>query len=206
VSKAFTKESDDGGVEDLIPGPKDPLPPGVKNYITPEGAARLKRELKELIEASRPAAAALRDDATGDRRRNLQAIDRRIRFLADRIANLEIVPTGIPSHDRVRFGARVTVADENGVEKTYRIVGVDESDPAAGEVELHIPHRQGPSLAACRRCGDGRASRGTQELRDSGPGIPLKNRRAMVTKSGASSQVGSTGSERPERSARPVLE
>ena len=44
MSKAFTKENDsdtedDDGI-DLSP----PLPPGGKNYITPEGCARLRAE------------------------------------------------------------------------------------------------------------------------------------------------------------------
>ena len=42
-------------------------------------------------------------------------------------------------HDVVRFGSRVTVADENGQQKTFEIVGVDESDPAAGKVAFLAP-------------------------------------------------------------------
>jgi transcription elongation factor GreB len=51
MSKAFTKESDAVVDEDLqLP----PLPAGGKNYITPQGFATLRAELKELVENERP--------------------------------------------------------------------------------------------------------------------------------------------------------
>ena len=57
MSKAFTKESDgddDGGDGDGD-GPQLPaLPAGGKNYITPQGYARLKAELLDLIDNERP--------------------------------------------------------------------------------------------------------------------------------------------------------
>ena len=37
------------------------------------------------------------------------------------------------------FGATVRVADEDGNEKTYRIVGIDEADPARGQVSWIAP-------------------------------------------------------------------
>jgi transcription elongation factor GreB len=41
--------------------------------------------------------------------------------------------------DVVRFGALVTLADEDGNEKRYRIVGPDEADPTAGRISFQSP-------------------------------------------------------------------
>ena len=51
MSKAFTKESDDSNNDDELQLP--PLPPGGKNYITPQGFATLRAELKELVEVEK---------------------------------------------------------------------------------------------------------------------------------------------------------
>lgn len=145
VNKAFTKESDDS-FDDIIPEPKDLLPPGVKNYVTPEGAEQLRSDLRHLSDVERPRVATgdVREagpvgDAEAAKRRRLDAIDRRIRFLRDRVQNMEVVDTKGQSTHRVRFGASVTVRDEEDVEKTYRIVGVDEADPAAGKISWLSP-------------------------------------------------------------------
>ena len=47
MSKAFTKETDhDDDDDDVMPS----MPTGVKNYITPQGYARLRGELMQLID------------------------------------------------------------------------------------------------------------------------------------------------------------
>ncbi len=107
-----------------------------KNYITPKGLARLQAELHQLVRIERPEvtktvawAASL-----GDRSENadyiygkkrLREIDRRSRFLASRIEQAVIVDPILTTSDKVQFGATVTVEDE-GVVKTFSIVGVDE--------------------------------------------------------------------------------
>ena len=48
MSKAFTKESDGDDDDDI--GALPPLPPGGKNYITPQGYQRIKNELLDLID------------------------------------------------------------------------------------------------------------------------------------------------------------
>ncbi|MCS5606058.1 MAG: transcription elongation factor GreB, partial [Alphaproteobacteria bacterium] len=50
MSKAFTKEAE---AEDL-PEVSPPLPSGTKNYLTPEGHARLTDELNHLRRVERP--------------------------------------------------------------------------------------------------------------------------------------------------------
>lgn len=148
MSKAFTRESDDGSFDEVIPEPRDPLPEGAKNYVTPEGAKALKDELTRLEEVLRPQALRSsrgREQGAGPSegslspRKQLEAIDRRIRFLRDRIANMVVVDPARQDQDSVHFGARVTVADEEGNERVCRIVGVDESDPAEGKVSWISP-------------------------------------------------------------------
>lgn len=136
MSKAFTKESDEGPGNEVHPEPKDPLPAGVKNYVTPEGAEALREELSRLEQEPRPKAGA---DKGGAARKRLEALERRIQFLRDRVANMTVVDPGSQDKDSVHFGATVTVADEEGNEKSYRIVGVDESDPAKGKISWISP-------------------------------------------------------------------
>jgi transcription elongation factor GreB len=134
MSKAFTKESDEGPGDEVHLEPRDPLPAGVKNYVTPEGAAALRDELSRLEREPR-------SKAGGDkaRKKALEALERRTQFLRDRVANMMVVDPGSQDKDSVHFGASVTVADEEGNEKSYRIVGVDESDPAQGKISWISP-------------------------------------------------------------------
>jgi transcription elongation factor GreB len=134
MSKAFTKESDEGPGNEVHLEPKDPLPAGVKNYVTPEGAAALRDELSRLEREQRP-------KAGGDKaaKKALEALERRTQFLRDRVANMLVVDPGSQDKDSVHFGATVTVADEEGNEKSYRIVGVDESDPSKGKISWISP-------------------------------------------------------------------
>jgi transcription elongation factor GreB len=136
MSKAFTKESDEGPGNEVHPEPKDPLPAGVKNYVTPEGAAALREELSRVEGEPRQKAGA---DKGGAAKKRLEALERRIQFLRDRVANMTVVDPGSQDKDSVHFGASVTVADEEGNEKSYCIVGVDESDPAKGKISWISP-------------------------------------------------------------------
>jgi transcription elongation factor GreB len=145
MNKAFTKESDES-FDDPIPEPKDLLPPGARNYVTPQGAELLRLELKNLVEIERPRVAegesreaGPEGDASMTKRKRLQAIDRRIIFLRDRVASMEVVDPRKGSSDRVRFGVTVTVLDDDEKEKTYKIVGVDEADPSAEKVSWLSP-------------------------------------------------------------------
>jgi len=134
MSKAFTKESDEGPGNEVHAEPKDPLPAGVKNYVTPEGGAALREELLRLEGEPRQKAGA--DKAA---KKRLEALERRAQFLRERVANMTVVDPGSQDKDSVHFGATVTVADEEGNEKSYRIVGVDESDPAKGKISWISP-------------------------------------------------------------------
>ncbi|MGH9324568.1 MAG: GreA/GreB family elongation factor [Vicinamibacteria bacterium] len=127
MSKAFTKESEGGPFDDAHLELKDPLPAGVKNYVTPEGASALREELSRLEHQLRP------------KSKRVEGLDRKIQFLRDRVANMVVVDPGSQDKDSVRFGAFVTVADSEGNEKDYHIVGVDESDPPRGKISWISP-------------------------------------------------------------------
>ena len=138
MSKAFTRETDED--DDDVPAGAPQLPSGLKNYITPAGYRRLRDELEYLWKEERPALVQTITWAAsnGDRSENgdyiygkkrLREIDRRIRFLAKRLENSEVVdPAQRSDCDQVFFGATVTVCGQDTVERTYSIVGVDEAD------------------------------------------------------------------------------
>lgn len=148
MSKAFTKETDEDDEELEAPAP---LPVGTKNYMTPEGYARLRDELQQLRRVERPKVVETVSWAAGngDRSENgdyiygkkrLREIDRRIRFLMKRLEIAEVVdPAQQKNHDKVFFGATVTYANSAGDEKTIRIVGVDEADIDRNEVSWISP-------------------------------------------------------------------
>ena len=54
MSKAFTKETETEAVEPDLPDPPDPLPQGLKNYVTPNGLCLLRDELDGLRRIERP--------------------------------------------------------------------------------------------------------------------------------------------------------
>jgi transcription elongation factor GreB len=127
------------------------LPAGARNYITPEGLARLQAELKQLSRVERPKVVEVVSWAAGngDRsengdyiygKRRLREIDRRIRFLVKRLEIAEVVdPARQKARDRVFFGATVTYADADDAERTVRIVGIDEARFDRGEVSWISP-------------------------------------------------------------------
>ena len=153
MSKAFTNEETPADDEDDVPD-ASPLPAGARNYMTPGGFARLRRELDRLVGTERPELVATVSWAAGngDRSENgdyiygkkrLREIDRRIRFLVRRLDAAEVVDPAAPRDDdaesAVYFGATVTVATENGDERTISIVGIDEIDTQRGYISWISP-------------------------------------------------------------------
>jgi transcription elongation factor GreB len=149
MSKAFTKE--DTELDDGLPEEAPALPAGSKNYITPAGFRRMQDELKHLQQSERPRIVEIVAWAAGngDRSENgdyiygkqrLREIDRRCRFLAQRLEVAELVDPARQAHlDRVFFGATVTYANAAGDERTVTIVGVDEVDADNGKVSWISP-------------------------------------------------------------------
>jgi transcription elongation factor GreB len=125
-----------------------PRPPSAK-YITPEGAARLRRELDELWRIQRPAVtrAVAEAAAQGDRSENaeyiygkkqLAEIDRRVRYLRKRLTGIRIVDQVPSDTGRVFFGAWFELADHSG-KREYRLVGPDEIDAAPEYISVDSP-------------------------------------------------------------------
>ena len=126
MSKAFTRDENEGPeVPDILPSASS-LAPGAKNYITPQGAQRLRDELERLVEVTRPELIPARDDP--DAKRQLARLDHRIAQLEESLHAAEIVEPSAGPVDVVRFGAWVTVRESDGGETRYRIVGIDETD------------------------------------------------------------------------------
>ena len=131
MSKAFTRESDDAPERPVISLPVSPLPPGAKNYLTPDGAQDFRDSLNRLLELDRPravASASGNPNASTGVSDELLAIDQRIARLTQCLQTAVVVEPPPPPHVQVRFGATVSVRSRAGVETVYRIVGVDEAD------------------------------------------------------------------------------
>ena len=150
MSKAFTRETDSADDDEGDVAPPS-LPAGTKNYITVQGYQRLRAELLQLIDQERPKVVEVVSWAAsnGDRSENgdyiygkkrLREIDRRIRFLTQRLDIAEVTdPSLHHGSDQVFFGATVKYANAHGDERTVTIKGVDESDSLAGEVSWISP-------------------------------------------------------------------
>ena len=128
---------------------RPPSPRGSK-FITPEGARRLKEELDHLWRVLRPQVTQAVSEAAaqGDRsenaeyiygKRQLREIDRRVRFLRQRLDGMTVVDQPPSDKNKVFFGAWVTLEDDNGEEVEYRIVGPDEFDVAKRYVSMDSP-------------------------------------------------------------------
>lgn len=174
MSKAFTRESDDDDDGPDRAGDGD-FPGGFVNYVTPAGHKRLHEELARLWKVERPqlvetiAWAASNGDRSenGDYiygKRKLREIDRRIRFLSKRLDSAVVVDNAGKDHECVYFGATVTVADEEGTERTVSIVGVDESDPGRGRVSWVSPIATALLKASVGDIVTLRTPRGAEEL------------------------------------------
>ncbi len=120
------------------------------NYISPKGHQKLVDELNDLLKVERPEVTRLVQWAAsnGDRsenadylygKRRLREIDRRIRFLNQRLDKAIIVDPTQTKSDKVQFGATVEIIDEEGLTRRFTIVGVDEVDTAKGRISWQSP-------------------------------------------------------------------
>ena len=147
MSKAFTKETDSDDDDLVLP----PLPVGGKNYMTPAGYARMRDELLNLMDVERPKVveAVYWAASNGDRSENgdyiygkkrLREIDRRIRFLTQRLEIAEITdPSVHHGKDQVFFGSTVSYEDDADLVRSITILGIDEADTLAGQVSWVSP-------------------------------------------------------------------
>ena len=128
---------------------RPPQPVGSK-YITAEGHNRLTDEHYYLWKKKRPevtrilSAAAAEGDRSENaeyiyRKKELREIDARVRFLRKRLDDMVIVDRTPTDTNKIYFGAWVTIEDDNGNEKTYRVVGPDEFDAKLGWISMDSP-------------------------------------------------------------------
>ncbi len=120
--------------------------------ITVRGAEMLREELRRLKTEERPRIIHAIAEARGhgDLKENAEYhaakeeqgfIEGRIQQVESRLANAEIIDvTGLTNAGRVVFGASVQLIDEaDGKTVSYRIVGEDEADIAAGLISITSP-------------------------------------------------------------------
>ncbi len=164
MSRAFVDEDDSTAGESEAPEIKIPIPQGSRNYLTPEGAERLSRELHELAQETRPRIlaevarmAGADKDELAALRRSLGLVERRVEYLSMMSSLAEVIPPPEGGYDRVKFGARIRVREAPGggaaeagegprgrpgaagAESEYRIVGVDEAEPERGLIGWTSP-------------------------------------------------------------------
>jgi len=119
-------------------------------YITAEGERVLKSELHQLWKVERPQVTQSVSEAAamGDRsenadyiygKRRLREIDRRVRYLSKRLDEVTVVSQPPDDIERIYFGAFVTLENEAGDSKRYRLVGPDEIDPSRGYISIDSP-------------------------------------------------------------------
>ncbi|MBU0554594.1 MAG: transcription elongation factor GreB [Alphaproteobacteria bacterium] len=121
------------------------------NYITPAGFAALRSEYDQLLGEERPRIVEIVSWAAGngDRsengdylygRKRMREIDRRLKWLAQRMKLAKIVePAQQPDKSRVFFGATVTIADEEDHQRSVTIVGNDEADASESRIGWDTP-------------------------------------------------------------------
>ena len=119
--------------------------------MTAEGHQRLEAELRKLKTEERPAVIRALSEARehGDLSENAEYhaarerqgfIEARVRELEDKISRAQVIDVTKLSGDTVKFGATVTLAEEeSGEETTYQIVGADESDVSQGRLSITAP-------------------------------------------------------------------
>jgi transcription elongation factor GreB len=140
-------------VQRIVSRYRPPVRPG-SQYITPEGAARLRAELDRLWLEERPRVTQAVSEAAaqGDRSENaeytygkkrLHEIDRRVRFLRKRLEGMTIVDPAVEAGRRdparVYFGAWVRLLHANGELRWYRVVGPDEFDMSGDYLSMDSP-------------------------------------------------------------------
>ncbi len=131
MSVAFTREEDlEATAADL---PDRPVP-SHPNLVTPSGLEAIETALAEARAAY--SAAQAHGSIEADRTAMARAT-RDLRYWSARRASAQLVET--EPGGRVRFGGSVTLEREDGRAQTWRIVGDDEADPAAGSVSHVSP-------------------------------------------------------------------
>lgn len=155
MSRAFLNEDKfEQAGDELVERPVSPHP----NYVTPTGLRQLQEEALRL-EALRSQLAAKKDDPFALQEK--AEAERDLRYYAARLESAIVVDPAAQPENEVRFGACVSLEDENGDRRQYAIVGEDEADVAQNKVSWVSPlakaligHRVGDMVKWRRPAGD----------------------------------------------------
>jgi transcription elongation factor GreA len=119
--------------------------------MTAAGHAAMLDEIKHLKSVERPRIIQLIEEARshGDLSENAEYhaakeqqgwIEARVAELEDKISRADIIDVSKLSGDTVKFGAKVTLIDEDTDEKaSYQIVGEFEADVKKGKISISSP-------------------------------------------------------------------
>ena len=123
-----------------------------RSPMTPEGKAKLERELRHYLEVVRPqtvleieearAHGDLSENAEYDAAKEKQAQgEARKNLLQSRLSAAEVIDIQkVEESDRVIFGTTVDLVNcETEEEKSWRIVGTDEADVRQGSISFDSP-------------------------------------------------------------------
>ena len=119
--------------------------------LTLRGVEQLREELQRLKSVERPAIvkAIAEARAHGDISENAEYhaareqqgfIEGRIREIESKLSNAQVIDvTKLNAGGKVVFGATVKIADEDGKEQRWQIVGEDEADSKRGLISVNSP-------------------------------------------------------------------
>lgn len=137
MSRGFVKE-DDQEEAPFIP-PRADLPPGVINYVTPIGYEQLMAEREEL--EKQLTSITVTDEK--ERRHITAVLTGKLNLLNDRIVTSRVLDPKEQPFDEVRFGAmvgfRIIEGEQEGSERKFQFVGVDEADIKKNKIAFFAP-------------------------------------------------------------------
>ena len=121
-----------------------------KTYLSPDTFEAMKKELRDLLDGERPRVVKQVTEAAahGDRsenaeylygKRRLREIDRRVRFLQQKLADVEVISSDQASSTEARFGSWIKIENDSGEIKTVQIVGPDEMDSSGKKITFTSP-------------------------------------------------------------------
>ncbi|MCE9633540.1 MAG: GreA/GreB family elongation factor [Methylophilales bacterium] len=155
MSRAFLNEDKFAEAGDeLVERPISAQP----NYVTTNGFKHLQEEAQRL-EALRNNLAAQQDDAFATQRK--AEVERDLRYYSARLESAIVVDTSTHPQDEIRFGAIVSMEEEDGQKLEFAIVGEDEADIAQHKVGWTSPlakaligHKVGETIVWKRPAGN----------------------------------------------------
>lgn len=121
-----------------------------KQFLTAEGAKKLKQELHHLKTVERNTLAKrlraaiqegdLSENADYSKAKEDQSfLEGRIQELEFLLNNAEIIEISPDGYEKVEVGAKVTVQESGSEPETYLLVGAKETDPSQGKISYESP-------------------------------------------------------------------